>query len=137
MCLIMYAPILLYFCQRQGEWRCCTKYSRLLIIRTFKGNRKQFELSGVQVIEGKIIYIVENDMKGNENWFELAGGSSYRGFELPGVDCNKMWKGRLAIVYTCSALVIVKIKMIICHRVWHRVHVRWTSTSQRRLHYVI
>ena len=24
-----------------------------------------------------------NDLKGMENWFELAGGSSYRGFELP------------------------------------------------------
>ena len=24
---------------------------------------------------------------GNENCFELAGGSEYRGFELPGVDC--------------------------------------------------
>ena len=38
------------------------------------------ELSGVRVIEGKII---ENDLKGNENWFELARvrvseGSSYR-----------------------------------------------------------
>ena len=31
---------------------------------------------------------MENDLKGNENWFELAGGSSYRGFELPGVDCK-------------------------------------------------
>ena len=27
-------------------------------------------------------------MKGNENCFELAGGSSYRGFELPGVHCS-------------------------------------------------
>ena len=31
---------------------------------------------------------MENDLKGNENYFELTGGSSYRGFELPGVDCN-------------------------------------------------
>ena len=31
------------------------KYSRIPITRTFKGNRKQFELSGVRVIEGKII----------------------------------------------------------------------------------
>ena len=31
-------------------------YSRLPIIRTFKGNRKKFELSGVPVIEGKIIW---------------------------------------------------------------------------------
>ena len=27
-------------------------------------------------------------MKGNENCFELAGGSSYRGFKLPEVDCT-------------------------------------------------
>ena len=31
---------------------------------------------------------MENDLKGNENYFELTGGSSYRGFELPRVDCN-------------------------------------------------
>ena len=30
---------------------------------------------------------MENDLKGNENCFELARGSSSRGFELPGVDC--------------------------------------------------
>ena len=30
-------------------------YSQLPIIRTFKGNRKKFELWGVRVIEGKII----------------------------------------------------------------------------------
>ena len=29
---------------------------------------------------------IENDLKGNENCFELARGSSYRGFELLGVD---------------------------------------------------
>ena len=32
-----------------------SKYSGLPIIRTFKGKRKKFELSGVRVIEGKII----------------------------------------------------------------------------------
>ena len=26
--------------------------------------------------------------KGIENYFELTGGLSYRGFELPGVDCT-------------------------------------------------
>ena len=31
---------------------------------------------------------MEHDLKGNENYFELTGGSSYRGFELPGVDCT-------------------------------------------------
>ena len=30
---------------------------------------------------------MENDLKGNENYYELTGGSSCRGFELPGVDC--------------------------------------------------
>ena len=25
---------------------------------------------------------IENDLKGYENWFELVGGSSFRGFEL-------------------------------------------------------
>ena len=30
---------------------------------------------------------MENDLKGNENYFELKGGSSYRGFELSGFDC--------------------------------------------------
>ena len=31
---------------------------------------------------------------GNENCFELVGGSSYRGFELLGVDCtsNNLFK---------------------------------------------
>ena len=31
---------------------------------------------------------MENDLKGNENYFELTGRSSYRGFELSGVDRN-------------------------------------------------
>ena len=31
---------------------------------------------------------METVWKGKENWFELAGGSSYGGFELLGVDCN-------------------------------------------------
>ena len=34
---------------------------------------------------------MENDLKGNENYFELTGGSSYGGFELPGVDCISIW----------------------------------------------
>ena len=29
---------------------------------------------------------MENDLRGIENYFELTGGSSYRGFMLPGVD---------------------------------------------------
>ena len=29
-----------------------------------------------------------NDVRGNKNYFELVGGSSYWGFELSGVNCN-------------------------------------------------
>ena len=35
-----------------------------------------FELSRVK--------LYRNDQEGNKNYFELAGGSSYRGFELSG-----------------------------------------------------
>ena len=32
---------------------------------------------------------MENDLKGTElNYFDLTGSSSYRGVELPGVDCS-------------------------------------------------
>ena len=31
---------------------------------------------------------MENDLKGIENYFKVMAGSSYRGFELPGVDCT-------------------------------------------------
>ena len=37
-----------------------------------------------QVIEGKII-IIENDLRGNENWFQLTGVKVIVGFELPRV----------------------------------------------------
>ena len=33
----------------------------------------------VRVSEGKLY---KNDLRGNKNYFELVGGSSYRGFEL-------------------------------------------------------
>ena len=63
-----------------------TKYSRLPIIRTFKGNRKTFESSRVKLYRNQSL---GNVLKGNENCFELGGGSSHRGFELLGVDCKK------------------------------------------------
>ena len=65
--------------QKKSMKQICM-YSRLPIIRTFKGNRKMFELSRVK--------LYRKCSKGNENCFQLAGGSSYRGFELPGVDCT-------------------------------------------------
>ena len=36
---------------------------------------------------------IENDLKGNENCFELEGGSSYRGFELLRVKLQQMYDG--------------------------------------------
>ena len=29
------------------------------------------------------VKLYSNDLRGNKNYFELTGGSSYRGFELP------------------------------------------------------
>ena len=34
---------------------------------------------------------IENDLKGKENWFELAGGLIYRGFELPRVKLQQIY----------------------------------------------
>ena len=42
---------------------------------TFEGLKTWFELSRVK--------LYRNDLRGNKNYFELAGDSSYRGFELP------------------------------------------------------
>ena len=70
-------------------------YSRLPIIRNFKGNRKKFELSGVRIIEGTVM---ENDVR------ELKITSSSRRFEFPGVDCtlalafNSAWDFELQYV---------------------------------------
>ena len=37
----------------------------------------------LRVIKGKILY--RNDLRGNKNYFKLAGGSKYQRFELPRV----------------------------------------------------
>ena len=50
-------------------------HGRLLITRTFKGNRTE-KSSGYPEKN-----YIENDLKGNENCFELMGG--YKRFELP------------------------------------------------------
>ena len=34
---------------------------------------------------------MRNDLKGIGIYFELTGGSSYRGFELPRVDCTVLF----------------------------------------------
>ena len=43
-----------------------------------------FELSRVK--------LYGNDLRGNKNYFELAGGSSYLGFESPRVNYSKYMK---------------------------------------------
>ena len=44
-----------------------------------------FELSRVK--------LYSNDLKGNKNYFELAEGSNYRGFELPRVKLQWLYEG--------------------------------------------
>ena len=39
----------------------------------------------VRVIEVKLYTSFRDDLRGNKNYFELAGGWSYLGLELPGV----------------------------------------------------
>ena len=41
---------------------------------------------------------MENDLKGNENYFELTGGSSYR--VLPGVKFAQPINNHLQLIYT-------------------------------------
>ena len=35
------------------------------------------------MVELSRVKLYRNDLKGNKNYCELAGGSSYRGYELP------------------------------------------------------
>ena len=49
------------------------------------GKQKKVQVIGSSSYRGS--NYTENDPKRNVNCFELAGGLSYRGFELPGLDC--------------------------------------------------
>ena len=51
----------------------------------FEPSREKVQVIGSLSYRGQ--NYIENYLKGNENCFELAEGSSYRGFELPEVDC--------------------------------------------------
>ena len=51
--------------------------STLSVFPTFQGFKTWFELSRVK--------LYRNDLRGDKNYFELTGDSSYRGFELPRV----------------------------------------------------
>ena len=49
---------------------------------------------------------MENYLKGIKNYFELARGSSYRGFELLGVDCVWLPNKRSNTLFTLDRTVI-------------------------------
>ena len=52
---------------------------------SFARAQNMVELSGVK--------LYRNGLRRNKNYFELAGGSSYRGFELPRVKLKDMYDG--------------------------------------------
>ena len=76
-------------------------YSRLPIIRTFKGNRKMFELSRVK--------LYRKCSEGNENCFELAGGSRVTGSRLywsPTTIQKRSWfQASIFPLYTSTSIV--------------------------------
>ena len=69
--------------QRKVEYTAASKYIQCFGLQYYV----VFDLSsaGKRGSSYREYNYIENDLKGNENCFELAGGSSYRGFELPRV----------------------------------------------------
>ena len=66
----------------------------------------------VRVIEGKII---SNDLRGNKNYFKLAEGSSYRGFELLRVKLQKMLteiQGKMILVRVSARFELLGVNCI-------------------------
>ena len=70
---------------RQWDFKIHFSDTNTLFFPTFEALKTWFELSRVN--------FYRNDLRGNKNYFELAGSSSYRGFELPrGKNCSKCVK---------------------------------------------
>jgi len=71
----------------------CTLSNEVAII---EGKLKENDLNGIgihfelAVIQDKITVNAWSESSGNQFWFELARASSYRAFELPGVNCINM-----------------------------------------------
>ena len=61
----------------------------------------------------------ENDLMGNENCFKLAGGSSYRGFELPEVDCILMMAMMTMMMMVVVVVVVVIMTVVMMMRSPH------------------
>ena len=49
------------------------------------------------------VKLYRNDLKGSKNYFELGGGSSYGGFELPRVKLPSMYEGIPGEIDFCSS----------------------------------
>ena len=62
---------------RQWKFKIQCFGSQWTVFPDFQGLKTWFELLRVK--------LYRNDLRENKNYFELVGGSSYRGFELPRV----------------------------------------------------
>jgi len=56
---------------------------------------------------------MENDLKRIENCFELAGGSSYRGYKLPEVDCMEAIRDQVNNLSCENEFLYIRIRKII------------------------
>ena len=69
----------------------------------------------VQVIDWRV-KLYRNELKGNKNNFEFAGGSSYQGFELPRVKYYSTWKkeilGKSTLVWVSARFELVRVRVI-------------------------
>ena len=80
-CYIFYKqhkPPLVNYMPTTRQWKIQNSMFRTPVhcfFPPFQGFSTWFKLSGVK--------LYRNDLRGNKNYFELKGDSSYRGFELP------------------------------------------------------
>jgi len=91
-------------------------------VKLYRNDLKETEITSslreVRVTEGKIMVNVRTKSKGSRLWFELARGSSLRGFELSGVNCtvklynlpNYFYRGLWFIAEAMAAVLVDKNK---------------------------
>ena len=68
----------------------------------FSANIHHFKLSRVK--------LYEIDLKGNKHYFELAGVSSYRGFELPRINYSKGNQGKWILVRGSTRFELARVR---------------------------
>ena len=85
-----------------------------------------FELSRVK--------LYRNELKGNKNYFELARGSSYRGFELQRVklqwNCKKEIQGKSTLVRVSARFQLARVR-VIGSQLYHRAWVTCVKTNEK------